>query len=359
MREAISLFVVVTGVFCINVFADQIGLKNGDRLTGTIIKSDQESLSLKSEFAGEVKVQWKSIEAISSSNPLHITLKDGQVIVGTVATADGKIEVQTADAGKVTVQKEAVQFIRSKQEQMSYEAEINRLRHPKLSDFWSGSVDAGFSTTRGNSDTTTFAVGMQGARTTQTDRLSVYAASLFAKNKDKTTGQTVTTAKAIRGGIRYDFNLSERLFAFALADLDHDKFQQLDLRVVLGGGLGFHAKKTERTRFDLFSGGALNQEYFSTGLSRKSGEALVGEELAHSLSKSTSLTERLVFYPNLSEPGVYRATFDASAVTRLSRLLSWQITLSDRYVSNPMPGIRKNDILMNTGIRLTFGGKGL
>ena len=358
MRKVILSIVATIGVFSIDALGDQIGLKNGDRLTGKIVKSDQETVSMKSEFAGELKVQWSGIDAISSNQPLYITLKDGQVLAGIVGTTNGKIEVQTTDIGTITISKDAIQSIRSKEEQTSYEAELNRLRHPRLGDFWSGVVDAGFSMSRGNSDTTTFSLSAQAARATQTDRLSVYATSLLAKNRDKTTGETVTTAKAVRGGIRYDFNLTERVFAFALADFDHDKFQELDLRLVLGGGLGLHAKKTERTRLDLFTGGALNQEYFSTGPSRKSGEALVGEELTHKLSKSTSLTQRLVFYPNLSEFGEYRTTIDASAVTRLSRLLSWQITLSDRYLSNPISGIKKNDVLFNTGIRLTFGGKG-
>jgi putative salt-induced outer membrane protein len=359
MPKVIAFLVLSIGILCTSVFADQIRLKNGDRLTGSIIKSDKDSLSMKTELAGEVKVQWEALEGISSNQPLYVTLRDGQTIVGIVTTTDGKIEIQTTEAGKVTINKEGIQLIRSKEEQTAYQAEIDRLRHPKLSDFWSGLVDAGFSATRGNADTSTFNLGAQASRTTPRDRLSVYAASLLAKNKDKTTGETVTTAKAIRGGLRYDFNLSERLFAFALSDLEHDKFQQLDLRLVLGGGLGFHAKKTERTRLDLFAGGSLNQEYFSTGLSRKSGEALLGEEISTKVSKSTSLTERLVFYPNLNNPGEFRTTLDATAVTRLSTLLSWQFTLSDRYLSNPIPGVKKNDVLFTTGLRLTFGRKAL
>ena len=40
------------------LFADQIVLKNGDRLTGTIEKSDDKTLIIKTEFAGEVTVEW-------------------------------------------------------------------------------------------------------------------------------------------------------------------------------------------------------------------------------------------------------------------------------------------------------------
>ena len=53
----------------LSLFADQIVLKNGDRLTGTIEKSDDKSLVIKSEFAGEVTVQWDAVQEINSTQP--------------------------------------------------------------------------------------------------------------------------------------------------------------------------------------------------------------------------------------------------------------------------------------------------
>ena len=47
-----------------HVWADQIVFKNGDRLTGTIEKSDQKELVIKTEFAGEVTVQWPAIQEL-------------------------------------------------------------------------------------------------------------------------------------------------------------------------------------------------------------------------------------------------------------------------------------------------------
>ncbi len=123
---------------------------------------------------------------------------------------------------------------------------------------------------------------------------------------------------------------------------------------MLGGGLGWHAIKNERTLFDLFGGGSYNKEYFSTGLKRSTGEILVGQELTHKLSARSLLKERLTLFPNVQETGEFRLNFDTSLVTNLNRWLSWQVTLSDRYLSNPVPGARNNDVLLTTGIRLTF-----
>ena len=47
------------------LFADQIVLKNGDRLTGTIEKSDDKTLIIKTEFAGEVTVEWSAVQDIN------------------------------------------------------------------------------------------------------------------------------------------------------------------------------------------------------------------------------------------------------------------------------------------------------
>src|ERR1700733_6909677 len=150
------------------LFADQVSLKNGDRLTGTIVKSDAKTLVLKTEAAGQVTIQWSAIEAIHSTESLHVGLAGGQMVVGTVATKDGQIEVATQTAGLVTAAKDSVQVIRSDAEEAAYEASIDRLQHPHLGDFWSGTLDTGLSLTRGNSST--LAYNLAGHAVRQTDR---------------------------------------------------------------------------------------------------------------------------------------------------------------------------------------------
>ena len=349
MRRLVLSLAMLGGMLCSAVSADQITMKNGDRLTGTIVKFDGEKLTIKSELAGEVQIPWAAIEKMTSDQPVYVALKDGRRLIGTLTTTEKGIEVQTSQAASVALSRESIQLIRSKDEQAAYEAELVRQREAR----WSGSADAGLSATRGNSDTLVISLGTQAARATQRGKLSLYAASLFARNR--ASGISITTAEAIRGGARYDRDISTRLFGFALTDLEHDKFQQLDLRLVLGGGLGYHARKTERTRLDLFGGGSFNREKFSTGLTRNSAEALLGEELSYKVSETTSLSQRAVLFPNLSDFGKYRFAFDLTGVTKLTRQLGLQGTISDRYQSNPLPGVKKNDLLLTTGIRLTFG----
>lgn len=102
-------------------FADQIVLKNGDRLTGTIQKSDDKSLLIKTEFAGAVTVQWPAVEDIKSEQPLHVGLKDGRTLAGPVTTGDGTIAVSTKTGGSVEAPRETVVVMRSDAEQLAWE----------------------------------------------------------------------------------------------------------------------------------------------------------------------------------------------------------------------------------------------
>jgi putative salt-induced outer membrane protein len=353
------LTAVVLGVLAIGASADQLTLKNGDKLTGTIVKSDAKTVLIKTEFAGDVTVQWDAVTSIQSSQPLHLDLKDGQTVVGTVASADGKLDVTTKTAGEVVTPKEAVVAVRNDDEQKAHDAEEDRLRNPHLTDFWTGLLDTGLSVTRGNSATLAYNLSAKAVRATTRDKITVYSTAVYAS--DDTTPPSRTTAHAIRGGIRGDFNVSDRVFVFGFTDFEYDEFQNLDLRNVLGGGLGYHVVKTKNTTFDVFGGGDFEQEYFSadpafpTGLTRKTGEIVMGEELATKLNGRTTLSEKFSLFPNITNTGDYRFQFDAIAATKLKSWLGWQVTYSDRYLSDPLTGFKKNDVLLSTGLRLTFG----
>lgn len=347
-------------LFSFAAFGDQVTLKNGDRLTGTIVKSDTKTLLIKTELAGDVNVQWDAVTSVVSSQALHLALKDGQTVVGTVTTTDGKFEVATKETGEVGAAKDSITAIRNNAEQTSYDEQVARLQHPHLTDFWSGLLDTGLSVTSGNSSTLAYNLSAKAVRTTTADTITVYSTAIYAK--DNTTPPDRTTAHAIRGGVRGDFNMSERTFVFGFTDFEFDEFQHLDLRNVLGGGLGYHVIKTKNTVFDAFGGGDYEQEYFSpnpplvlTNVTRKTGEIVAGENLTTKLNNRTSISEKFSFYPNVSDTGDYRAQFDATAATKLKSWMSWQVTFSDRYLSDPLAGLKKNDLLLSTGLRLTFG----
>ena len=334
-------------------WADQITLTNGDRITGSILRSDTKNLVVKTETAGDLTIKWDTVAGISAAGPLHIGLNDGQTIVGSVETLNGRFTVTTQTAGAVATSKEAIQFIRNNDEQAKAQAEIDHFRNPRLVDLWAGFFDLGFAASRGNANTETLTMSANAARATTRDKIAVYYTSMFSSS-DFSGGSSQTTANSKRGGIAYNLNLNKKAFVFGAADLESDQFQSLDLRFVPSGGAGYHAIATMPTQLDLRVGAAANREFFSAGLNRTSAELLLGENLVHKFSRTTSVEQKFDYFSNLSDTGAYRMNFDISAVTAIHKWFSWQVTVSDRLLSNPVPGRKKNDALFSTGLRVTF-----
>src|SRR5690242_3907102 len=73
--------------------ADQVVLKNGDTITGAIVKKDGAKLTIKSEFLGEVSMPWAAVKSIRSDEPLTVELPGGDRVQGKVSTAGETLEV--------------------------------------------------------------------------------------------------------------------------------------------------------------------------------------------------------------------------------------------------------------------------
>lgn len=345
------------------LFADQITLKNGDHLTGKIVKSDGKTLVLKTDFAGDVTLKFDSISAIKTDADLHISTSDKKTVVGPVSGDDGKLEVATK-SGPVEVPAGSVALIRSDEEEAAYQKSL----HPGLLHGWNGGANVGFSLARGNSQTSNLALALNAVHPTLNDKTTIYLSSIYTNN-DLATPTEV--ANLIQGGIRYDHNLTPRLFAFVSADFISNALQNLDLRGLYGGGLGWHAIKSDNTMLDLsggldythetYSDGALvtpvtaPPTYISYGVTNRFMALTFEEDFMHKFGTgSTVITEKLNFLPDISNTGEYQGSFLLGTVTKLGKWLGWQNQFSDIYVSNPPIGTKKNDLILTTGLNFSF-----
>ena len=324
------------------LFGDQVTLKNGDRITGKIVKKDGGKLTVKSDLLGEVSMAWDAVTGARSDEPIVVVLPDGKTVTGKVETVEGRLQVGDARASLGDVK-----AMRNADEQKAFE----RLEAPRWRDLWAGYIDTGFSLARGNARANTLTTAFNAARATRTDKTTLYFNQIYATAR--VNDVVSETAEARRGGWAYNRNVSSKLFVNLFNDYESDRFQSLDLRFVLGTGLGYSAIKSERTRLDLLGGAAYNREKFFTN-TRNSAEAYWGDDWTYALSGVTSFRQSFRMFNNLSDRGAYRINFDIGTVTTIHKWLGWQVTASDRYLSNPVPGRRKNDLLLSTGLRISF-----
>jgi putative salt-induced outer membrane protein len=329
------------------LFADQVVLKNGDTITGAIIKKDGAKLTIKSEFLGEVTMPWTAVKSLKSDDNLTVVLPSGESLLGKVNTTGDQLEVVTSATTKSTPLAD-VGAMRNAAEQHSFE----RTQHPGLLELWTGSYDMGLALARGNARTTTLTNSFAATRVSRKDKVTVNFNEIYANAR--LNGISNAIASAVRGGWTYNRDLTPKFFVSTLNTYEHDRFQSLDLRFVAGGGFGVNAVKTDKANLSFIGGGDYERENFTNNLKRNSAEANFGDDFLYKLSGSTSVTQSMRFFPNVTDTGEYRMTFDLTGVTVLKKWLAWHVTASNRFVSNPVFGLQRNDLLLSTGFRLTF-----
>jgi YD repeat-containing protein len=259
--------------------------------------------------------------------------------------------------------------IRSDSEEAAYDAAMERLQHPHLGDFWSGTLDTGLSLTRGNSATLSYNLAGRAVRQTDRDKITAYATAVYGKNDTTTPSEVI--AHQITGGVRADIDVSARWFVFAATDFNSNALQDLNLQNVINGGFGGHVIKTKNTQFDVFAGAGYNQEFFGAytlpnptpppattafpAVTQRNAVANAGETFDTKLGSRSTFSETFNYFPNLSGPSGYRYTFNSVLSTAISKWLGWQFSLNDNFLSNPPFGIKRNDLILSTGLRVTFG----
>jgi putative salt-induced outer membrane protein YdiY len=355
-----SIFSVALVLGCVVAQAEQVSLKNGDHLSGSIVSMDGKKLVLKTTYAGDVPIDWAEVSQFSSDkDTLVVTKADKQLVSGTVTSEGADILVATAQ-GVQKVPRTDIATMRSPADQAAYEHSL----HPGFMEGWAGGGSLGFALARGNSETTNLAVGFNADRKTTKDTWTINIAQLYSQDEKL----NATTANSFLGLIRYDRNISKRWFVFGVFSGMYDELQQLNYRFVPAAGLGFHAIATDRTTLDLLGGFGYTRESYYNGTVNNLASATLGDEFVYKITKTTTFTQNLYYLPSLnqpvyipgpgqSHPSNYRVNFTAGIATKLNGWMTANLNFLDQYVSQPVPGNKKNNVIFTTGLGFTFGAK--
>src|SRR6266850_2524877 len=117
MRKAVWLLNLL---FCVQAWAGEVVLKNGDRLTGKLIRMDKTSLDLETDLLGKVTIPTSAIVKIDSDTQLYISVGDNETVKGSVSMRDGRFEVRAKDQDSRKYARDTVRAIRSEEEQRAF-----------------------------------------------------------------------------------------------------------------------------------------------------------------------------------------------------------------------------------------------
>jgi putative salt-induced outer membrane protein YdiY len=316
-------------------WADTIFFKNGDRLTGRIVRMEGGRLTLKSSVAGEVTFNLSDMESFKSDQPLDVRLGDGSAVRATVSDApNGEVTVAPDTPRARTVPVAGVKAI-----------------NPK--DGWSGSAQAGLLVTRGNSNTDNANVELNVEKRRLDDRFTAGASYLFGRQRDPSTGQRTTTTDNWNARAKYDYFFSPRLYAYGNVKVEKDNIANLDLRLTPGVGVGYQIVDRPDFRASTEAGVTYVYEKFSAPSGagdadfRERNEYLSGRlayKVEKKLGERVTLFQNTEFLPSFQDLNDYLVNADGGMRVGVTDRLFVEYKLTLTYDAVPAPGASNTDL---------------
>ncbi len=317
--------------------ADQIVLKNGDRLTGKVVSKKDDTLKFRTEYAGEIKVRWKDVVSITTDEPV------------TVMSADGKLEkvrLERAGTGGATLVSEG----KSRDAPLADLAHINPPPHVAGTGVtYTGRVSVLASASSGNTDDARlYGEGELRARA----KAYSYGISFQAEQKEESGD---TTAQNYWLGGRYNRVIDDRRFSYVRGSAQNDEFIDIRLRTAVGAGLGWKFFDTDKAHLSLLGG----LEYVA--VDRKDGFSESFPALGWGVDyRQWVWADRLELFFNQTGFSSLTGTGDISFRTRtgvripLGSNLSANAQVNYDYEGDPGPDRDQTDVQMLLGLGYDF-----
>ena len=246
MRSWLIISIIVFWVFfnmpCPSI-ADQLHLSNGDVITGTLTRMEENKLIFKTSYAGEISINWAEVINLITDDPIKVFLSDGMVLEGFSRKSSAKM-----------MRIETEQLETPSDFKLSQVAAINPEEKPAVKT--TARTNAGLTQERGNTDTDSLRLDGEFIARTEKSRYT-FAGEL---NMERVDGDTTVENWLAYG--KYDYFFVQKWFLYANTLFEHDKFADLELRSTLGAGVGHQFFESETLNLAVAAGPAWVNEDF-------------------------------------------------------------------------------------------------
>ncbi|MCF7972315.1 MAG: DUF481 domain-containing protein [Phycisphaerae bacterium] len=334
-KLGLLILLCVFGSAC---WADQVILKNGDTITGTIVKLTDSKMVFKSNLAGEVTIDLSNIRTLSSDKLLTIHLKDGTVLHCRVSSDEGDqfsisnsaLQTQSMNTADITA--------------------INPPAPPKAK--WVGQVSVGVTSTHGNTKTDNQNASFRAQKRTEIDRTTV--SGDYAKGVQNNAGVENTTEDWWRAKAKYDYFITTKWYGFLDARYERDAVALLDRRMVIGAGAGWQWIETPKTKMSFELGGASLYEQYKGSTKNSELSAQAGYNLEHKITDTVDFIHDLTYYPSTNKVSDYYLTTGGELRAHFSPRMFANLKALFNYDATPAPTKGSTDVKYILGIGLDF-----
>lgn len=303
--------------------ADEVFLKNGDRLSGDLIKMDGEFIIIKTSYGGDIKINWKEVQGVNSTGLQTFQLKDGSVLRGRISsTAPNQVTVTNETFG-------STKFMAI--------SDITAINPPPLVTT-EGSLNFAGAVTKGNSETK--AIFGSAFYTLRADQ---HQFGIEGKYNYGEQAKKISVRNALLE-LKYDYFITKHVYANLFSLFEQDTFQDLNLRSSFGGGPGYQFIDTPRTKLSAEMGLAFVNEDWRT---REDRNTLAGRWAAN--FNTHLVPDRLIFfhrheaYYDFKAPNGIRVRADQGFKVPVYKQFALNLEYDVRWNSEPAPGRKSTD----------------
>ncbi len=338
MRGFILAAGVIVSTLAIPLHADQVWFKNGDQLTGKIMSMEGGKLIITSAVAGKVTVDLKDIKTFASDTPIKLRLNDGTIIEQRAMPGpDGQVAI--GEGGVLKPQN----------------VPLANIKAVNFNDAWTGSITAGGTLTRGNSNTEAFNLAINMVRRTEDDRFSVDAGYLYGREKIPGSNVKAETANDWFIAGKYDYFITPKFYAYGNARLERDLIAGISIRITPGVGAGY--QWIDQDDFHLNTEGGISylyRQYTHSNITNESVAARVAYHVDKKFNDKVSVFHNLEYLPGLDSIKNYFFDTDAGIRATLTDKMFTEFKVIEKYDSAPAPGKGHNDTQFVLGVGWTF-----
>lgn len=323
---------ILSLLFAATAWADEVYIKNGDRLTGTIVKMEDRVLTLQTDYGGEIKVDWGKVERLKADNPLKILVPEESLdlIRGFFYGTNGLREVTDLGPegplplGDITA--------------------IN-LQPVRLT----GTITVGGNSTSGNSNTKAVNGAVRLTLHAHRQRLLIEGKYNYGQAGDQ------VTARNSLASLKHDYFVSKKVFIESFGMLEKDTLQNLQLRSTIGSGLGYQFYESARTTLSLSAGLAYVNEHYTTIPASQTPSGRWGVRWEHTLwPDRVKVFHRHEGFWDVNHGNGFRLNADQGIRITVYKNLFFNVEYDFRLNTQPAPGRKKTDESVIFGVGYEF-----
>ncbi len=324
------------------VLADAVFTSDGSKIVGTIERMGGDKIVIVSEVAGRLEIDTTKITAVAIDNQLNVEFKSGDRLVGTLdVSADQSTSVMHSALGELAVKPTDIAAIwpvgSSGPAELAMQAEVELAKKAFIPE-WNFTLEAGGSSTEGNTETLEARGRLDVTRKTDNDLLNFYLAAKYYDQND------IRSTNEYRGGIRYENAITDRWYWYTRVELEFDEFENLDLRSTAAVGGGYYWLKKSDHELKTGVGIGYRHESYNNGVS--DDQAVLDLMLNYRLDLAPWLqfTHATTYSPDFLELDDYRLDFDTALLMPFTDdRFKLKFGVNHEYNSRPQPGLERLD----------------